>query len=278
MVVVLGAGEMAELAVEALRKRGASRFIVVNRTIERAHLLAERWQGQAATFENLLDALRQADILITSTGAPHTLIHADMVSRALASRSQRRLVIIDIAVPRDVDEEVGELPGVRLYDMDGLHERVQRSLDRRAQEVPQVEEILAAEQTAFMEYMASLDVLPVIAALREQAEGIRQSELEKTLRRIPELSPEGRARLEAMTEAMIKKLLHAPISRLRSEAGTPEAARYASAARALFALEPPPARKAANPRLRQRAKPESNSEANAKTGQAPDWSPCGPAE
>jgi glutamyl-tRNA reductase len=236
-VVVLGAGEMAELAVEALRKRGVQDILVVSRTLERARLLADRWHGGVATFENLLEALERADILLTSTGAPHTLIHADLVRQALAARPGRPLVIIDIAVPRDVDEEVRALPGVHLYDMDSLHARLQNSLAQRAREVPQVEAILEAEQAAFGEYLLSLEVLPVIAAMRQQAESIRQAELEKTLRRMPELSVEDRRRLEALTEALVKKLLHAPITRLRTEAGSSQSAQYAAAARALFSLE-----------------------------------------
>jgi glutamyl-tRNA reductase len=236
-VVVLGAGEMAELAVEALRKRGVNHILVVNRTMERAHQLADRWGGQASTFENLPEVLRRADILISSTGAPHTIVHTELVQDVMQARSERPLVIIDIAVPRDVEGEVSGVPGVRLYDLDSLHKRLEHSLAQRANEIPHVEMILAAEQAAFMEYLASLDVVPVIAAMRQQAETIRQAELEKTLRHLPELSPSDRQRLEALTQALVKKLLHAPITRLRSEAGTPQSAEIAAAARALFDLE-----------------------------------------
>ena len=236
-VVMVGAGEMAELAVEALRKRGVSRLLVVNRTLERARLLAGRWGGEASTFEQLPEALCRADILIASTGAPHTVIHTDQVQAAMRLRSERSLVIIDIAMPRDVDMEVGELPGVRLFDMDALHQRLAHSLMQRTHEIPRVETILDEEGAAFMEYLRALEVLPLIAEMREQAEAIRQAELKKTLRRLSGLTPEERQRLEAMTEALVKKLLHAPISRLRAEAGTPLAAEYAAAARRLFGLD-----------------------------------------
>ncbi len=176
-IVVLGAGEMAELAVEALRKRGASHVLVVNRTRERARALAQRWGGETATFENLAEALTCADILIASTGAPHTLVQTKLVAAVMQARPRRPLVMIDIAVPRDVDPAAGEVPGVRLYDMDHLNHHLQESLGERAAEVPRVEAILNEEIARFDEYIAALDVLPLIADLSERAEAIRQVEL-----------------------------------------------------------------------------------------------------
>jgi glutamyl-tRNA reductase len=235
-VTIVGAGEMAELAVEALRKRGVERIQVVNRTLDRAAALAERWGGKALTFEDLPDAIRAADILITSTGAPHTVIPAPVVAAAMAVRPARPLVIIDIAVPRDVEEAAKDIPGVRLYDIDRLHEFLENSLARRAGETPQVEAIIAEECQVFMKYLQSLDVLPLIAEMSQQAERIRQAELEKTLRRMPDLSEEERLRLEALTQALVKKLLHQPITQLRAEAGRPSAAECAAATRKLFGL------------------------------------------
>lgn len=236
-VVVLGAGEMAELAVEALRKRGVADTLVLNRTLEKASLLAEHWEGRAASLKHLPQALEGADILITSTSAPHTLIQMELVAPIMANRHGRPMVIIDIAVPRDVDEAVGSLPGVRLYDLDSLHAYLKDSLARRSNEVPQVEAILSEEQAAFQEYLHSLSVVPVIAAMYRRAERLRQTELEKTLRAMPDLPPEDRRRLESLTGALVKKLLHAPAARLRAEAGSPQAVHYAAAARALFDLD-----------------------------------------
>jgi glutamyl-tRNA reductase len=238
-VVILGAGEMAELAVEAFRKRGASKILVVNRTLERAQALASRWDGESDTFENLAKALLRADVLIASTSAPHTLVHSPLVAQAMATRPERPLVIIDIAVPRDVDIEVGQLPNVQLYDMDTLQAGLEQSLEHRLHEVPHVETILEEEQAAFMDYLRSLDLLPLIAGMRQKAESIRQRELEKTLRRLPGLSESERDRLEAMTQAMIQKILHDPIVRLRDEAGGPQAAEYAVLVRMLFGLDDP---------------------------------------
>ncbi len=235
-VVVLGAGEMAELAVEALRKRGVEKILVVNRTLERARVLSKRWNAETATFESIQEALVRADILIASTGAPHTLIHPEMVRAAMEQRPYRSLVLIDIAVPRDIDPEVVDISHVRLYDMDDLNEHLEQSLAERAVEVPRVESILIEEQNEFMDFLSSLNMLPLIANLRQQAEAIRQTELDKTLRRLPGLTDAERARIEAMTQALVKKILEAPTQRLRAEAASPRAPEYAEVARALFNL------------------------------------------
>jgi glutamyl-tRNA reductase len=235
-IVILGAGEMAELSVEALRKRGAARIIVVNRTLERAALLAERWQGQALTFEKLAKAIQTADILIASTGAPHTLVHPGLVAQALQFRPDRPIVMIDIAVPRDIDPEVGELAGVKLVDMDLLQSYLDRSLSRRASEVPKVDSIIAEELYIFKEYLRTLEILPLISEMQQQADQIRKSELEKTLRRMPNLTPTEVKRLDAMTQALMKKLLHTPITRLKAEATSASAAEYAETTRRLFGL------------------------------------------
>jgi glutamyl-tRNA reductase len=235
-VVIVGAGEMAELAVEALRKRGVQRLWVLNRTLERARLLADRWQASYDTFENLEQALRQADILIASTSAPHLVIHADMVARAMSARGPRPLVLVDIAVPRDIDPEVSELPHVRLYDIDQLSAQLEGSLAARASQIPLVEAILAEETDRFMDFLDSLDMLPLIAGLRQQAEEVRRVELQKTLRHLPQLTEEEIARIDALTRALVNKLLHTPTRRLRAEAHCPHAPQYATVAQTLFDL------------------------------------------
>ncbi len=235
-VVVLGAGEMAELAVEALRQRGVEKILVVNRTLERAHGVAERWSAETATFESIHEALVRADILIASTGAPHALIHQEMVRTAMQERPHRSLVLIDIAVPRDIDPEVKDIPHVHLYDMDDLNEHLEQSLLDRAVEVPGVESILAEEQEKFMDTFNSLNVLPLISDLHQQAEAIRQKELDKTLRRLPGLTEAERARVDVLTRTLVKKILDAPTQRLRAEAGSPCAPEYAEVARTLFNL------------------------------------------
>ncbi|MGD8405853.1 MAG: glutamyl-tRNA reductase [Anaerolineales bacterium] len=235
-VVVLGAGEMAELAVEALRKRGAAKVLVLNRTLERADSLAKRWQAKASTFERLDDALLVADVLVSSTGAPHSIINPGMVKRIMETRPSRPLVMIDIAVPRDVDPGCNDLPGVAVHDIDSLYARLEHSLAEREAEVPLVEAILNEEASKFMEFFGSLDMLPLIAGMRQLAEAIRQAELNKTLRRLPDLDEAGRARIEALTQALVKKLLDTPTNCLRAQANTPSAPEYADVARTLFGL------------------------------------------
>ena len=236
-IMVLGAGEMAELAVEALRKRGTRQITVVNRTLQRAQELARRWDGQAAAFEMLLELLYKTDIVITSTSAPHTIIHGPMVEKAMLQRPDRPLVLMDIAVPRDVDPEVGNLPGVHLYNMDTLAAKLDYSIAQREAEVPHVKEILEQELADFMDYIATLDVVPIIIKMRQQADAIRQTELEKTIRSIPDLHPDTQQRIDALTKSIVNKILHSPTARLREEANGPKAVDYADIARGLFGLD-----------------------------------------
>lgn len=235
-VVILGAGEMAELAVEALRKRGARKILVLNRTLERARALAERWGADIATFERMDEALAVADILISSTGAPHLILTEDTLRAAMSARPQRPLALIDIAVPRDIDPNAANIPNVTLYDMDHLHEKLQGALAERQAEAPKARGILDEELAEFAEHLHSLEILPLIADIRQQAESIRKAMLEKTLRRLPDLTEDERARIEAMTQALVKQILHIPTRRLRAEAACPHASEYATVARTLFGL------------------------------------------
>jgi glutamyl-tRNA reductase len=236
-VVVLGAGEMAELTVEALRKRGVEKIRVVNRTQERAHALADRWGAEAATFESLSESLCQADILISSTGAPHLVLSAQMVADVMRTRPERSLVLIDIAVPRDIDPDAANIPHVRLFDIDGLNAQLEDSRARRMEEVPHVRQILEQELTEFEDYLKSLEMLPIIADIRQQAEAIRLTELEKTLRRMPDLTDAQRERIEALTHSLVKKILDRPTRRLRAESSCPHAPAFATVARTLFELK-----------------------------------------
>lgn len=239
-IVVLGAGEMAELAVAALRKRGAAHLVVVNRTLERAQEVAQRWDARSATFEVLPHLLSEADILLASTGAPHILVSASMVAEAMKARPQRSLVLIDIAVPRDIDPEAGLVGSVYLYDIDQLNDQLDQSLAGRNHEAPAVRKVVAEEEALFCKFLETLEMLPLIVELHKQAEAIRQVELEKTLRRLPELTSTERARIEAMTHSLVKKLLAQPTERLRREAAQPHAPEYAAITRTLFGLSADP--------------------------------------
>jgi glutamyl-tRNA reductase len=236
-ILVLGAGEMAELAVESLRKRGARSILVVNRTLQRATELASRWESQAAALETLLDHLPDTDIVIASTGAPHIVIHPSMVEAAMKDRHTRPLVFMDIAIPRDVDTEVNNIPGVFLHDLDTLSNQLESNLAQREGEVPKVQSILAEERSAFEQYLVSLDVLPIIVGMRNQADSIRMDELQKAIRRMPDLTPEMERQIDVLTKSIVSKILHSPTTRLREEANGNNGADYASVARALFGLD-----------------------------------------
>lgn len=236
-VAILGAGEMAELTVEALRKRGVDHLTVVNRTLARAHDLADRWNAKVDTFENLEQVLARADILISSTGAPHMIVHPNMVAAAMQQRPDRPLVLIDIAVPRDIDPEAGIIQNVHLHDIDNLNAHLEQSLAERTAEIPRVKMILAEEESKFMNFMHSLDMLPLITDMQQQAETIRQTELQKTLRRLPDLTDAQRIRIEALTQSLVKKILDHPTNRLRAEATQPSAVEYAALTRSLFGLD-----------------------------------------
>jgi glutamyl-tRNA reductase len=236
-VMVIGAGEMSELAVESLRKRGVQDILVVNRTLEKAQELAHRWDGHAAALEYLPVLLADVDVVVTSTGAPHLVILRSMVEEAMNGRQKRPLIFMDIAVPRDVAPDVDHIPGVLLYDIDALAERLEISLEKREAEIPKVEIILAEEQAAFEEYLATLDVVPIIVGLRERADQIRQTEVAKAIRRMPDLNPEIERQIEALSQSIINKILHQPTTRLREEASGPDAASYARVTRGLFGLD-----------------------------------------
>lgn len=233
-VAILGAGEMAELSIEALRKRGAHIITVINRSIERAKILADRWNAQAATFESMLSALAKADILVSSTGAPHLMISADMVGTAMRARPNRPLVLVDIAVPRDIDPEAAKISGVSLFDMDGLNGKLEESLEERSNQVPQVKAIVEEEVNAFMAYFRSLSVQPLIGEMRKQAEDIRASLFERAIRKCGDLSEKDRHNIEMLTHALVKQILAEPTRVLKEESNTSSATRVIEITRLLF--------------------------------------------
>lgn len=236
-VVVIGAGEMAELAVEALRKRGAQRIAVINRTVSRGQELAKRWGAVAKPLEAILDELRDADIVISSTSAPHTILHRKSLEKLMRHREDRQLVVLDIAVPRNVDEEVGELPGVHLYDIDDLVRQAGQSFENRKREVPRAEAVVEEELASFLSWLDTLSVTPVIRELHQLAESIRRQELKRTLRRMPGLDEAETQRIEALTRALVNKLLHFPTVYLKEQSRYGEEVRGALLTRKLFGLD-----------------------------------------
>lgn len=234
--LILGAGETGELTLRLLADAGVSSVLVTNRTFDRARRLAESLGGEAVHFDELRDSMVRADIVVGSTGAPYPVVHADSVRDVMRRRRQKPLFVIDIAVPRDIEPAVGALENVFLYNIDDLQAVVQQNLGERAEEARQVEVILRQEAEAFHAWWQSLSVGPVVAGLQKRLEEIRQAELERTLSRLSHLNETDRQALELLTRGIIKRVLKAPITRLKMHAGEPEGALYLEAVSDLFAL------------------------------------------
>ena len=236
-ILVIGAGEMAELVVQALHKRGVHRITVLNRTLARAEQIATRWKAEARPLEALGLELRNADVVVTSTGAPHILLRQETVAAALAARPSRRLVILDIAIPRDVELAVADVDGVSLYGLDDLQGIVDESLERRQGQIPQVERIVAEELEAFQNWFEDLEVGPLVAELYQKAERIRSHQLVHTLRRMPTLSEQDRRRIDLFSRALVRRMLHDTTAALKREGLNGDAALFVETARRLFALD-----------------------------------------
>jgi glutamyl-tRNA reductase len=244
-VMLLGAGEMAELALRHLVGAGCPRVTVTNRTQERATELAAEFGGRAVPFEAFPDALADADIVVCSTGAEDYVIDPDMVSRAIRARGHRPVFLIDISVPRNIDPAVNRVDDAYLYDIDDLQQVVDANLEERAAEARKAHLIVDAEVEGTARWLRSLEVVPTITALRSHAESIAKGELEKTLGRLNHLSEADRKAVEGLASAIINKLLHSPFTSLRREAQEDNGADILEAARRLFDLRPeaPPAPK-----------------------------------
>ena len=233
-VLLIGAGKMAEIAAHTLADAAVGAVRVLNRDPTRAATVAAAIGGTVCGWDALPDALAWADVVITSTGAPHTLIHAQTVLASMAERLDRPLLIIDLAVPRDVDRVVGTLPNVSLVDIDALQDVVVDGLRDRASFIPAAETIVAEEVLRFTQRLIAQDVAPTIADLRDRAEQIRATELQKAMRRLAALSPQEQRAIEAMSVAIVNKLLHEPTIELKRHAAD---VRFTQTARALFGLQ-----------------------------------------
>ena len=244
-VVILGAGETSELTARALADQGAGTIFVANRHADRALSLAQRFGGSVVGLDGLPDQLLHADIVLSSTSSPHPIVgheELELVMRQRGERSPpaRPLLLIDIAVPRDIDAGCGELEGVSLYDIDDLQAVVARNLDTRASEVPRAQEIVEEEIHRFARWLGQLDALPTVSALREHGNTLVEQVLAENAGRWESASPRDLARVEAITRALMSRLLHEPTIRLRSLS---EARGHASLelVRELFGLRDEPA-------------------------------------
>lgn len=236
-VMLIGAGEMCELAAKHFLSCGAAKVMVANRTFSRAERLADEFNGEPVRFEELFDHLHRADIVLSSTGAPHVIIGPKEVESAVRRRKYRPMFFIDIAVPRDIDVRVNDVESAYLFTVDDLQEIVQANLAQRNQEANKAEEIVEHEIGQFFRWLSSLESTPTIVALRGRFDEIRRTELEKTLGGWKDLPPDGEKRLELMTMAIVNKLLHTPTAVLKNASQGGRADYYSDALRQLFDLQ-----------------------------------------
>jgi len=219
-VVILGAGETSELTARALSEQGAGTMFVANRHADRALSLAERFGGSVVGLDDLPEQLARADIVLSSTSSPHAIVGRDELAEVMRARNAQDgpapLLLIDIAVPRDIDPRCAELAGVSLYDIDDLQAVVARNLDSRASEVPRAQEIIEEEILRFARWLGQLDVLPTIGALREHGAALVDQVLAENDGRWESASARDLARVEAIARAVASRLLHEPTIRLRS--------------------------------------------------------------
>jgi glutamyl-tRNA reductase len=235
-VLVIGAGENAELTARSLRDRGVETLFVANRRYDRALGLAQRFGGRAVTFDDMPRELEAADIVVTSTGAPHQILGREELEFVAASRMGRPLVLIDLAVPRDIEPSVRDCPGIALYDMDDLQHAVARNMDAREAEAAEALVLVREEVARFEDWMSSLEVVPTISALRRRADEVVEQVLRENESRWETLSENDRERVEVMARAVVSRLLHEPTVRLKDRSSY----QYLHTIRELFGLDPEP--------------------------------------
>jgi glutamyl-tRNA reductase len=235
-ILLIGAGEMSELAARHLLRQGVGRIIIANRTYARAEAMAAEFQGTPVAFDRFCEVMPEVDIVIASTGAPGYILSAEMVAAALRRRRNRLLFLIDIAVPRDIDPAAGEIDNVYLYNIDHLQGVVDANKEGRRAEAMKAEAIVAEEVEAFEGWFNSLEVVPTIVALREKVEGIVKGELEKSASWLGKLDEEERKRVEILTASIMNKILHEPMTGLKEESREKDALPFVAVVRRLFRL------------------------------------------
>jgi glutamyl-tRNA reductase len=227
---------MSELAAQHLVSGGVERVLVANRTHDRAVVLAQKFQGEAVPFGEMDAGIRRVDIVISATDSPHYLLRHEQVARIMKERRQKPIFFIDIADPRNIEPKVGEIENVYLYNIDDLQNVANENIKDREKEARKAEAIIEEEMIKFVQWYRSLEVTPTIVALRRKFEDIRKRELEKTFSHLPDLTEKERKSLEALTAAIINKILHAPVTCLKRSNGEASSDLYLDALRSLFQL------------------------------------------
>jgi glutamyl-tRNA reductase len=238
-LLVIGAGRIGLQTLKAAQGRQISRIDIANRTRDRAVELAERFGVRARGLDDLEDALAAADVAVAATSAEAPVVGRDVVAAAMSGRQDRPLVIIDLAVPADVERGAGEIEGVRLFDVDDLRAGLDEAMSSRLREVPKVEEIVEEEAEGFGRRYREMEVEPLLTELRRRAESIRQGEVERALRDLGDVDPAVAERVEHLSRTLVKKLLHDPTVRARERAGAGDADEVAGAVRDLFGISAP---------------------------------------
>jgi glutamyl-tRNA reductase len=244
--MIIGAGEMGELALKHLVSSGIKEVLVANRTFEKAVEVAEEFGGTAVRFEDLQDYLVITDIVISSTGAPHTIIQADDIRQLMGRRKYQPMFFIDIAVPRDIDAAVNDIDNAYHYNVDDLQTVVNTNIKERGKEAEKAEGMIASEVVTFRKWLNSLQVVPTIVSLRQKIDGIRESETEKALGKLTSLSDKDKQQVKALTNAIVNKILHRPQAVLKEASHTEDAGLYLEVTRKMFDLPDAPEEGAKN--------------------------------
>jgi glutamyl-tRNA reductase len=239
-VYLVGAGKMCELAARHLLAHGATSLFVANRTYDRAIRLAQQFNGQAIEFSRLYDTCDRADIVITSTGSPNFVFRHEHGEKLMAARKNKPMFFIDIAVPRDVDPEMNKIDGLFVYDIDDLQQAVSLHVADRKKEAEKAEAIVNGEVEKFHLRRQTLDVVPTIVSLQDQLETIRQAEIDRVRGRLGSMTPDQELAVEALTRGIVNKIMHAPISTLKTAARDAESTTVIELVRRLFNLHDNP--------------------------------------
>ena len=235
--LIIGAGHMSELAVMNLAASGVNSIIIANRSFGRAAELAEQFACRAVNFYDFGEHLEEADIVISSTAAPHYVLKTADVSEIISRRAGKPVVMIDLAVPRDIESAIGELPGVHLYDIDALETVVDRHMAERWQAAQKGEVIIEEELGSFIQWLGSQFVVPTITALVEQGEAIKNRELKRALNRLEDLSEHDRKVVATLANTIVNQMLHTPITQLKNYARTNEGHLYMKIVQNIYCLE-----------------------------------------
>ena len=237
-VMIIGASKMGELAAKHLKRNGVSSVLVTNRTFEKAVEVAKVFEGAAIPFEHFTDHIDRADIVITSTGAPHFVITKPMAERMIKVRKNKPVFLIDIAVPRDIDPAVNEIDNVFVYDIDDLQQVIDENLKERMKEAHRAEEIVEGEVRAFCTKMQTRSVVPTIVEMRDSLDKLRREEIERYRGKLKGFTPEQMATIDQLTESMLNKILHHPTMQLKGMADDPRGPEFAETVRKLFNIKP----------------------------------------